>query len=319
MNPVPLVSVITPFFNAERYLTEAIESVLAQTRDDWELLLVDDGSSDRGTEIAKSYAARYPDCIRFLEHDQHRNLGRSTSRNLGIQQSRGEYLAFLDADDIFLPRKLEIQIQCLEAQPDAGMVYGRTEYWYSWTGKPGDRWRDRRARLGLRPNSLVHPPRLLALFLTQGGVAPCTCGLLVRKVAALAIGGFEESFQNLHEDLVFVAKVCVKTPVYVEDGCWARYRQHEESTCRQAIRSGRYHPIRLNPARLLYLEWLAKYLAQQNIQHRDLWRALNRELWLYRHPLAAGITTSLEYAKRAAGILLGMLRLSFSPGMTRRA
>ena len=317
MKSAPLVSIITPFFNAERYLSEAIESVLAQSRDDWELLLVDDGSVDRGTEIAKSYAATHPDRIRVLEHEGHQNRGRSTSRNLGIRQARGKYLAFLDADDVYLPEKLARQIHLIESQPDAVMVYGRTEYWYSWTGKWKDRWRDRVARLGVPPGSLIGPPRLLTLFLRRGGVVPCTCGIVVRKETALAVGAFDESFQSLHEDLVFVAKICLNSSVYVEDGCWARYRQHEESSCRQAIRNGRYHPIRLNPARLLYLQWLARSLAEQKVQDHDLWRMLNRELWLYRHPLIAGIGSSVSYAARAGSVVLGILRYPFSQRTAR--
>jgi cellulose synthase/poly-beta-1,6-N-acetylglucosamine synthase-like glycosyltransferase len=120
------VSVIIPFLNAEKFIREAIESVFAQTYENWELLLIDDGSNDESTVIARSYAAEYPDKVRYLEHRGHQNLGKSTSRNLGIHNAGGDYLAFLDADDIFLPQKLERQVALLESRPWAGMVYGRT-------------------------------------------------------------------------------------------------------------------------------------------------------------------------------------------------
>ena len=79
----PVVSAITIFYNGERFLGEAIESVLAQTYPSWELLLVDDGSTDGASEIARSYAARHPERIRYLEHSGHRNRGMSASPRFG--------------------------------------------------------------------------------------------------------------------------------------------------------------------------------------------------------------------------------------------
>src|SRR5262245_48750717 len=96
----PRVSVLTVFLNAERFLQEAIESVLAQTYGDWELLLVDDGSTDGGSGLARSYAERYPHKVVYLNHGNHSNLGISASQNLGISRARGEYIAFLDSDDV---------------------------------------------------------------------------------------------------------------------------------------------------------------------------------------------------------------------------
>src|SRR4051812_27035882 len=113
--PAGLVSVITIFLDGERFLAEAVDSLLAQTYADWELLLVDDGSSDGSTAIARAYAAGRPERIRYLEHEGHANLGMSASRNLGLQHARGEYVAFLDADDVYRPEKLERQVALLQA------------------------------------------------------------------------------------------------------------------------------------------------------------------------------------------------------------
>src|SRR5829696_811917 len=102
MNSKPLVSSVMIFFNAERFIREAIESVFAQTYDNWELLLVDDGSTDDSTQIALHYAEQYPERVRYLEHPGHQNRGMSASRNLGVSQAKGEYIALLDADDVWL-------------------------------------------------------------------------------------------------------------------------------------------------------------------------------------------------------------------------
>ena len=95
-----LVSTIIIFLNAERFLAEAIESVLAQTYPTWELWLVDDGSTDRSSQLARDYAARHAARIHYLEHPGHENRGKSASRNLGLRHARGEYVALLDADDV---------------------------------------------------------------------------------------------------------------------------------------------------------------------------------------------------------------------------
>src|SRR5262249_40041371 len=142
MNTEPLVSVIIIFLNAEKFLQEAIESVVAQTYDHWELLLADDGSTDGSTGIARQYADHYPGKVRYLEHAGHQNRGMSASRNLGIRHAVGEYIAFLDADDVWLPHKLEEQVAILNAHPETGMVYGATQVWHSWTGDPKDIPRD---------------------------------------------------------------------------------------------------------------------------------------------------------------------------------
>src|SRR5918999_1055965 len=115
MSSKPLVSVIMIFLNAEKFIEEAIESVFAQTYDSWELLLVDDGSTDDSTDIALRYAQQNPERVRYLEHDSHLNRGMSASRNLGITHAIGEYIAFLDADDVWLPHKLEQQVAILSS------------------------------------------------------------------------------------------------------------------------------------------------------------------------------------------------------------
>jgi glycosyltransferase involved in cell wall biosynthesis len=224
MNATPQVSVIIIFLNAEAFLAEAIDSVLAQTYSDWELLLVDDGSTDRSTAIAKEYRDRYPEQVRYFEHESHSNRGKSTSRNLGLENARGCYITFLDADDVFLSEKLERQVALLKANPDAGMVYGRTQYWYSWTGRPKDQKRDFVSHLGIQAQRLFPPPLLMSRFLQNGGMVPCLCVLLVRREVIAELGGFEESIQHLYEDQVFIAKVCMAMPVFVEDGVGERYR-----------------------------------------------------------------------------------------------
>lgn len=284
MNSQPLVSVIVIFLNAEeKFFEEAIGSVFAQAYDNWELLLVDDGSTNSSTQIALRYAEKNPGKVRYLEHEGHQNRGMSATRNLGIRNARGQYIALLDSDDIWLPQKLEKQVAILEAQPEAAMVYGSTQMWFSWTGNPEDVQRDRGRILGVQPDTLVKPPTLLTLFLQNKAETPATCGVLMRRELIKDVGGFEESFRGMYEDQAFFAKVCLKEPVFVESGCWDRYRQHPKGSCYVAESLGQYHPLQPNSAHLTFLNWLEKYLSEQGVQDTEVWQALKQALWPYRH------------------------------------
>ena len=259
----PLVSVVMPFLDGIRFLPEAVDSLVTQTYPEWELLLVDDGSTDGSSALARDYARSSPVRIRYLEHAGHANRGKSTSRNLGIAQARGELLAFLDADDVFLPDKLTRQVGLLREQADAVMVYGNTEYWVSWNPDRPVLKRDRLGSLGVATGRAYPPPRLLEAWLRKPGIVPCICSLLVRRAAAVACGAFDESIQDMYEDQVFLAKMVFAGPVLVEQGCGERYRQHAGSTSARAIDEQRYHPTRPNESRRVFLQWLAGYVARQ--------------------------------------------------------
>jgi len=109
----PLVSVIMPAYNAQDFIAEAIESVIQQTYKYIELIIVDDGSTDKTDDICRDYSYQYSNII-LLSHQNRSNQGVSKSRMLALEESKGKYVAFCDADDIFLPHKIEIQVAQLE-------------------------------------------------------------------------------------------------------------------------------------------------------------------------------------------------------------
>ncbi|HLO15734.1 MAG TPA: glycosyltransferase family A protein [Anaerolineales bacterium] len=280
-----LVSVIIIFFNAGRFIQEAIESVFAQTYQQWELLLVDDGSIDESTMIAHQYADCYPERVRYLEHYAHVNHGMSASRNLGIRNSCGKFIAFLDADDIWLPNILEDQVAILESQPEAAMVYGTLLYWYSWTGLPEDRSRDYVEKLGVEANSLIQPPKLLPLFLQDHAAVPS--GIMIHREAIERYGAFEETFKGEYEDQAFCAKICLNAPVFASDSCWYLYRQHADSCVAIGQRTRG-----TDSARLFFLNWLARYLSHQKVKSPIIWWALHNELLRSAHPRAFQVLKS---------------------------
>lgn len=114
-----LVSVILPTYNCARFLQESVGSVLSQTYHLYEIIVVDDGSTDNTREVLQPFIQR----IRYLHLEQ--NKGLPTARNTGIQSARGAYIAFIDADDLWLPEKLETDIECFAQHPDTSMVYSK--------------------------------------------------------------------------------------------------------------------------------------------------------------------------------------------------
>jgi glycosyltransferase involved in cell wall biosynthesis len=117
------VSCIIPVFNGERYLAETLDSVFAQTHVPFEVIVADDGSTDRSAEIARSYAG-----VMLL---QQANAGHAAARNLGISIAIGDFIAFVDADDLWHPEKLARQLARFDARPELGLVFTHLENFYS--------------------------------------------------------------------------------------------------------------------------------------------------------------------------------------------
>jgi glycosyltransferase involved in cell wall biosynthesis/SAM-dependent methyltransferase len=286
--PEPLVSVITIFHDEARFLAEAVESVLAQTYAQWELLLCDDGSSDGSSGIAREYAAAHPDRIRYLEHAAHANLGMSATRNLGLAAARGEMVSFLDGDDVWVPEKLTRQVQLLRQHPEAAAVYGRLHVWHGWTRDPADLARDYVQPLGGEPDTLVPPPELLIRFLRNDVHTPS--GLLFRRDVLDAVGGYEEQFRGMHEDGIVLTKICLRWPLYASGESWYKYRQHPDSCCTREIAAGRDRA-----ALDAYLRWIEVYLEEQGEAESEVMDVV-REL---RTGGSGGSGTMLRGAVRA--------------------
>jgi glycosyltransferase involved in cell wall biosynthesis len=286
MTASPIVSIITifrdppiPFFEA------AIESVLAQTEQRWELLLIDDGTRDGSAEVARRAVSERPDKIRLLQHPGGVNRGMSASRNLGIAAARGRFVAFLDADDLYLPVKLERQLADFAEHPEVGIVYGPTLHWWSWSADPRDGARDHPRRLGAAPGLVIPPPSLAELCIEDRADTPATCAVLVRREAIEAVGGFEEVFADLYEDQAFFYKILLRYPAYLEAEAWDRYRRHKDALCEVRIREGSHSDdSRPTPARGRFLEWLSGYIRTTGIHHAAIPRSIRRQQWPYRHP-----------------------------------
>ena len=197
----PLVTVVTPAYNVAKYIGEAVDSVLRQTFRDFEYLVIDDGSEDNSVDIIKAHSGDDP---RFrLVAGEHRGL--SAARNAGIQEARGEYIAFLDGDDRWHPKFLERQLQLIQSlPPDIGGVFSRS-------------------RLLLENGTLVFLQWQRAGrydfddFLVGGNPARNGSSMLLRTSCFADVGGFDEKLKCL-EDLDMWLRIAEnsKTP-----GLWA--------------------------------------------------------------------------------------------------
>jgi glycosyltransferase involved in cell wall biosynthesis len=274
----PLVSVVVSFLNPGRFLEEAIESVLNQDYPRWELLLIDDGTTDESAVLARRCASRYPDRVRRYQHAGHRNRGLSASRNLGIRQGRGELFMFLDADDVWLPGRIAHQVSLLERHPKAEAAYGATEYWRSWTGELGKDGLDEIPDLGHEPDVLIAPGTLTTSNYPLGTkTAPSMNALCVRRSTLKRVGGFIEQFTGMYEDQAFLAKLYLQCPIVVSGQCYDRYRLHPASICAQVSASGTYDDFRLE-----FLRWLQAYFVSAKIENPAVRAALEQALEPYR-------------------------------------
>jgi glycosyltransferase involved in cell wall biosynthesis len=171
---MPLISIIVPVYNGEKTIEETIATALRQTFKDFELIVVNDGSKDTTLEIVSNIQDPR---LRIFSYE---NKGQAASRNRGLAHATGEFIAFLDADDLWTPDKLGFQLMALEENPQAAVAY-------SWTDLIDESGKFLRRGAHVTVNGDVFARLLLSNFLDNGSNA------LIRKQALTEVGGFDES------------------------------------------------------------------------------------------------------------------------------
>jgi glycosyltransferase involved in cell wall biosynthesis len=277
------------------WLDEAIESVRRQQFREWELPIVDDGADEQSRAVIARHAALESGRIRPLSAPGGSGAGRgaAAARNRGIEHARGPYLAFLDADDLFLPGKLAEETPRLEAAPDAAMLYGPA----LWRWQDGRR-ADRVDRIAVEVGRVHAPPDLVRRVLVErDGDVPCTCGVLIRRERVAAAGGFEEDFR-LYEDQTLWAKLFLRFGILPSPTVQSIYRQHDGSTSAEAVRQGLYDTWRPHSARRAFLDWLEDEAVRAGNGDRRLMRALRLARFAQRRRT---VGRALALARRLRG------------------
>jgi glycosyltransferase involved in cell wall biosynthesis len=196
-----VISAVIPVFNGERFIASTLRSVLAQTHLPLEVIVVDDGSTDSTERIVRH---DFP----AVTYHRQPNRGAAAARNLGVELSRGEWIAFLDADDLWYPEKLAVQSTELTGHPNAALIYSDLDF------IDADGNVSTANALSTGPAVPARRRRTDPSFLAFGGLPfPYPSAVMVRKEVLLRAGGFNSAFRgNYHEDLEAFARVFRMAP-----------------------------------------------------------------------------------------------------------
>jgi glycosyltransferase involved in cell wall biosynthesis len=213
----PLVSVLMPTYNASAFVAESIESVLAQTYEPMELLVVDDRSDDGTPEIVEEYARRYPERIRFRRAAE--RAGPCRRRNDALDLAQGSLIAWLDHDDLWVPEKTARQVEVLQARPEVGLVYSGYDAFDSETGEQVP-WRDR--------ESEAEGDVLVPLFVRGCFIASPTA-LFRREVMTRRQLRLRETDFSFGDDYFLWLVLSLDWQVAKIDDVLAHYRRHPQN------------------------------------------------------------------------------------------
>jgi len=250
----PTISAIIHFLNSAKYLSQAVQSVFRQTLTDWELILVDGGSTDGSTEIARECEKQFPNKIRAFIHQGSEPLGIFSSRIWGAQRARASVLALLDSDDEWHPQFLErhYAIYQMVFNDGQGMVYCPSVYWWEDTALA------HRSFVQPVPTPGLHmPPKLVWDFIEPGyAKTPCNTSVMVaREIIQEARFLIGIAVEKMGDDQFLWSHIALKYPIYVSPEPLTRYRQWANSTCAEGSAVGEYEKLRR-----LHLTWLLDHL-----------------------------------------------------------
>jgi glycosyltransferase involved in cell wall biosynthesis len=304
------VAIVTPAYNAARFLSETVASIQAQTYTAWELIIVDDGSSDNTAQLATDLACKDP---RIQVHRQPR-AGVSSARNFGMSLAKSPYVAFLDADDVWTPRALELLITTLESNPQFPAVYGLSGYvddaGQALSGGKLETWIRGRLRIEgrYRREVPVDEPTTFDMLAVRNYIA--IGAIVVRREVVEKLGGFHAELSGM-EDWHLWLRLSRVAPIGFVNEMVLNYRRHDRN-------------VTLN----------AKKMTEQQFRAAaDLYETLNltdseRKLFLRSQPIACHLYWTCDHIKhgrlRSAAFHLGiatrnLLDYHIAPKLLRRS
>ena len=218
----PKVSILIPLYNAEEYIVETIDSSLAQTYKNIEIIIVDDGSTDSGLNIAREYEEKYEN----IQVDTQKNSGASTSRNRAFELSSGEFIQYLDADDILHPDKIRLQMKILLNEYERTLIFGKYGYFYK--NIENIDWKN------LPVNKNYDDSKQFLLDLWGSGMSIIPLMWLTPRQLIEESGGWNENISTNDDGEFFARVVYIASKVlYLEDSIGYYRRDNENSLSKQ--------------------------------------------------------------------------------------
>lgn len=252
---MPKVSVIIPAYNHAKYIRHCIDSVLAQTYQDREIIVVDDGSTDGTLDVLHSYGAS----IKVIPQ---KNKGTQAARNTGVQASSGDYIALLDSDDVWLPNKLERQVKLFEKNPSLGLVYSLA-YVIDATGKV--------LSDGIPIGAPISNPRLAFEELLMEDKVPALTAV-IRRACLDKVGFFDEAFVGAGDWDLWL-RIAANWPVECVPEPLALYRVHHHNTWDTLLKTQRAFDEWLGVLKKMFAELPADWPGVAILRERALARA----------------------------------------------
>jgi glycosyltransferase involved in cell wall biosynthesis len=211
---MPKVTVVIPVYNGERFIRATLDSVFAQTYQNYEVICVDDGSKDGSAAILKSYAER----IQVIRQE---NTGQAGARNAGVKKGTGDYVAFLDQDDLWYPSKLDRQVAVLDSNPEAVVAHCDMD-WIDETGNVIERNRVFATRMSVQKGLTM-----TGLFGWDPCIYPSTT--LIRKAAFERVGGFDPEIPWYGEDIDLMIRLREEGLFLFLEETGTQYRKHSSN------------------------------------------------------------------------------------------
>lgn len=293
---LPKVSILIPCYNAERWIAQAIESALNQSYPHKEVIVVDDGSSDRSLEIIQSYGSQ-------IRWETQTNQGGNATRNRLLELSRAEWLQYLDADDYLLPEKIAHQVKFLDSYPDADVIYSPSMFEF---------WDDQTSRQELLP---IPEPRDPWMLLARWYL-PQTGSPLWRRQAVADVGGWKVDQPCCQEHELYLRLLIAARQFVYFGEAGSVYRQWSETTVCKKDKTEVFR------RRLEILDQIEQYLSHNSKLSADRQTAINqarfecaRAIWLtnpaWAEQLIAQIQATAQAFSPSGAAAPGSYRLTY--------
>jgi glycosyltransferase involved in cell wall biosynthesis len=268
---LPLVSVIVPLYNGGKYIESTLKSILSQSYHHYEILVVDDGSTDDGPAKVSALMERFPGRMQLLHHPDQGNHWIAASRNLAIKNARGVYVAFVDQDDLWLPEKLERQVEVLQRFPEAAFVYAKSIF----VDQQGEQKRIRGIHL-TGGKGIAGNPRYVFGKLIKENFIP-TLTVLVHKRCLERIGFLDEGPRYEYEDWLLLSKIAFFYKAIFIPEVLSKYRVHNNNYSAHLFDTGQ-----LNLSEEHYTITLFLFLMNQtNVSLKEVRKYLHRRIWFF--------------------------------------